>query len=169
MDLPDFTQELTLLNPKEVRLRRETSSDVTLERADGTTYRRVKATQPFPLSAETRLISLRDENDQEIGLLPDLRALDPASREVLEEELAKRYFLPQIEAIEDLKSNMGVMSWEVQTDRGPRHFEVRGRDDIRYLPGRRLLLRDVDGNRYEIPDYRALDARSLDLLEQFVV
>jgi len=38
-----------------------------------------------------------------------------------------------------------------------------------YLPGRRLLLRDVDGNRYEIPNYRALDARSLDLLEQFVV
>ena len=88
---------------------------------------------------------------------------------VLEEELAKRYFLPQIRAVYDLKSHMGVMTWEVETDRGRRQFEVRGRDNVRHLPGSRLVLRDVDGNRYEISDYRALDAKSLDLLEQFVV
>jgi|YNPNPStandDraft_1061719.scaffolds.fasta_scaffold15862_2 hypothetical protein len=169
MDLPDFTQELTLLDPKEIRLRRETSGEVTLTLADGTTYRRVQALQPFPLSAESRLISLRDENDQEIGQLPDLRELDPDSRKVLEEELSKRYFMPQIRVIEDLKTNMGVMSWRVQTDRGPRRFEVRSRDDIRYLPHGRILLRDVDGNRYEIPNYRTLDPRSRDFLERDIV
>lgn len=169
MKLPDYLQELTLLDPREVTLRRETSGEVTLTLADGTVYRRIQAVQPFPLSAETRLISLRDENDQEIGQLPDYRDLDPDSRKVLEEELTKRYFMPRIEVIEDLKVNMGVMSWQVQTDRGPRRFEVRSRDDIRYLPHGRILLRDVDGNRYEIPNYWSLDPRSLDLVEQFVV
>ena len=120
MKLPDFTSELALLKPLEVTLRRETSGSVTLELAEGTVHRRVQFAPTFPLSAETRLISLRDEDDQEIGLLPDLQEMDPASRQILEEELAKRYFLPQIQAVHGLQSQMGVMSWEVETDRGPR-------------------------------------------------
>jgi len=43
---------------------------------------------------------------------------------------------------------------------------VRERTDIRRLRGRRVVMTDTTGMKYEIPDWRALDLRSQELLEQ---
>lgn len=52
------------------------------------------------------------------------------------------------------------------TDRGDRIFDVQSRNtDIHLLDGGRILIRDADNNRYEIPDYRKLSKKSYNLLE----
>jgi len=60
-----------------------------------------------------------------------------------------------------------VLSLEVDTDRGGRAFEVGTREQIRWLPTGRLLLRDLDGNRYELPGLRDLDPQSRLLAETY--
>ena len=56
--------------------------------------------------------------------------------------------------------------WQVETDRGPRTFEIRSsRRDMRVLSAGRILIRDADGNLYEVPDYRQLDPQSRALVE----
>ena len=61
-----------------------------------------------------------------------------------------------------------MISWDVETDRGPHHFDMRDRDDVRLVAGNRLLIIDADGNRYEVPDYSRLDSRSRGILEQLL-
>ncbi len=124
----------------------------------------VRVRRVFPLS-ESQVVAFCDRNGEEIGVLWDPSGLDPASRQVLEQELERAYFVPRITKIKSIKDDYGVSKWDVETDRGPRRFDVGSRYDIRILPGRRLLIRDLDGNRYEIPDFEMLDADSRDLLE----
>jgi hypothetical protein len=57
----------------------------------------------------------------------------------------------------------------VETDRGRRVFELHSsRRDIRVLPGGRVLVRDADGNLYEIPDVRRLDVASHAFVEDYI-
>jgi len=68
--------------------------------------------------------------------------------------------------IQDIKEEFGIVTWDVQTDRGPRRYIVRGlRDNVHEQSDFRLMVTDVDGNRFEIPDYTVLDARSRAKLE----
>lgn len=126
----------------------------------------VKPVRNFPIQARDNMISLLDENDNEIAILTTVNRLDHKSREALEAELAKRYFIPVIHAIHHVEGRFGITRWFVTTDKGERVFDVRERSDVRYYPGRRIVIRDADGNLYEIPDYAKLDMRSRILLEE---
>ena len=66
----------------------------------------------------------------------------------------KRWELVRVLEITD---DFGIQRWEVETDRGPRVFEVRSREDLRWLHPGHLIVRDVDGNRYEIKRFDDLD------------
>jgi len=128
-------------------------------------YEQVKPVRCFTHTLPDQYISLCDANGKEIGLIEDLKALPPASRQLLQEELEKRYFVPEIVRIHRLTSRHGVTSWQVETDRGARAFEVRSRDDIRRLPNGLILITEIDGNRFRISRRSHLDARSQGLLE----
>ena len=65
--------------------------------------------------------------------------------------------MPKIMRINRLKEYHGVMKFDVETERGRREFETRYKEDIRRLTGGRVVIKDADGNRYEIEDYRKLD------------
>ena len=69
----------------------------------------------------------------------------------------------------DVKDEFGHLYWDVETDHGFRKFVTRARDEGIYpIGGRRLLIVDMTGNRYEIEDYHRLDARSLRFLEPYI-
>ena len=98
-----------------------------------------------------------------------LNALDAESGGVLAAELERTYFRPEITAVHAITEQYHVPTWQVDTDRGPRRFEIRSsRRDIRIMPHCRILIRDADGNHYEIPDYRRLDQASRALVENQV-
>ena len=66
-----------------------------------------------------------------------------------------------------MREEFGATYWTVETDRGRREFVVRHmRDNAHYLSATRLLITDVDGNRFEVPDMSKLDSESYDLLSR---
>ncbi len=157
---------LKLVTPKQVRFWHDEEGRFWVEIAGEGKFANVKPIRNFPIQARDRLISLLDETNQEIAILTTVHGLDPQSREALERELEKRYFVPRIQAIHHIEGRFGITRWFVTTDRGERVFDVRERSDVRYYPGRRVVIRDADGNLYEIPDYNQLDPYSRVLLEE---
>lgn len=128
-------------------------------------YHGVTVRRAFPISGADQMLVFQDRDGNEIGMLLDAWQLDPASRQALEEELQLAYFVPRITRIIELKDEYGLRSWEVETDKGPRHFYTQSRYDVRLVGKGRYFIRDVDGNRYEIPDITALDPKSRSKLD----
>jgi hypothetical protein len=149
----------------QVTLRRpENSKHMTLT-VNGHTHTISRIASAFPLSSAMKDIAFFDEEGEEIGMMREGISLDEESKRILREELEKSYFMPGIESIESMEENLGVASWTVQTDKGERTFEVRDpRRNVRKIGNGRVIVKDVDGNRYEIPNWYRLDRKSLALL-----
>src|SRR5437660_1316545 len=125
----------------------------------------VKPVRALPITEPDAWIGLMDEDGKTVHMVRALTELDPDSREVLTHELDRLYFLPKVRQIHQVTEEYGVLRVVVDTDRGARTFEVRTREHIRFLPNGRILLRDLDGNRYEIPAIGDLDLGSQTLAE----
>jgi len=126
----------------------------------------VRPARVFPISGSADYVSFLDRDDKEVLLLKHPSDLDPESRRVLEEEMGRAYFVPKITYVYEIEDSHGAARWEVETDRGYRVFDVRDREDVRVIGGRRVLLQDADGNRFEIDDLRELDAHSQRLVDK---
>jgi hypothetical protein len=166
----DLSTELKVLNPETARLGRDDLRRLVIKTQNGAgeteTFEDVRLVRSFPLTCPDRWIGVTDSEGRHLGMIAALDQLDEATRALVDEELEKRYFIPTISRVVSFKIKMGVHSWDVISNRGPRRFDVRERDDYRPLKNNRLIIRDVDGNRYEIEDYLALDARTIDQIEQ---
>lgn len=126
-----------------------------------------RLTRYFPWSVPEGFVSVRTSDGREAAMLADLDSLDPGSRALLDAELRDKAFNPKLLRILDFKHEFGISSIEAQTDRGPVIFQFRGRQDIRLLSPTRALIRDVDGNTYELPDFDRLDPGSRALLGRY--
>lgn len=156
-----------LLDPKRIRFSREPKQALQLTIQDERSYSKIRIVRAFPLAHPDRYVAFLDEKDEEIGMVKDPRELDSQSRKIVEEELDKRYLVSIIEKIRSIRTDFGTTYWDVDTDRGRRDFVTqRVQDNVIRLGERRLLLIDVDGNRFEIPDYLSLDKKSAGLLDE---
>ena len=132
-------------------------------------YPRIKIVRAAPLSYTDRYISILDDKDVEICMIDDLSEVDADTRALIEEELEKRYLTSIVKEVISIRAEYGTSYWEVETDRGNRDFVVQNVSENAQWPGaRRLLLIDVDGNRFEIPDLDTLDDRSRKLVENLM-
>lgn len=137
----------------------------------GKEYPRIAVHRCFPYSDPDVYISIREpEGDgREIGLIGNLRALPRETQEMLEEQMALRYFAPKIQRIHDIKEEYGYSYWDATTDKGRCRFTVRmGSGSVYAIGPNRYLVNDLDGNRFEIPDLYALSAREIKKLDLFI-
>jgi hypothetical protein len=158
------TEEVKLLEPRKVRIYWNGFNELTLE-YEGRRYENISVLKAFPLSASTSYIALIDQEDKEIGMIEELHLLPDESRRVLEEELSRRYVIPKIIRVLEVDEIFGMPIWRVVTDRGVRTIELKSRNDAKLLPSGRVIIKDMDGNRYEIPNFWEMDSRSRGLLE----
>lgn len=129
-------------------------------------YGRVSVLRAFPLSYETLYLSIRDSEQKEIGMIRDIIEYEGEERRFIEEELERRYFLPTIQVIHQVRQEFGYYHWIVETDRGEKTFISRkDSSQVIQLPNGRVIVLDVDGNRYEIKDYKTLDTKSFKQIE----
>lgn len=124
-------------------------------------YANVSVLRIFPLSQTDRYLSVRDGKNNEVGIITDLRELDRWSQRLINDALERRYVIPVISQITEVRERFGTVEWQVETDRGPRRFTTRNTREhsMQPSPGR-FLLTDVDGNRYDVRDLDALDSAS---------
>lgn len=149
------------LDPDTLTFTRSEVGTVRLEIRKEACYLRVVVRRLMPLSNPNQYISLAADEDTEIGILVNPLELDSKSLEILQAELDKRYFTPTIQKVYRVKEQFSIHEWEVETERGRVTFLVRGlNQNIKQVPPARLFVTDVRGNRYDIPDYRELDAQS---------
>lgn len=129
-------------------------------------YTRVKVVRAAPLTEPDRYFCILDIKDEAICMVTQLTDLEDASRPLVYEELDKRYLTAQIRKIVSLQNEYGVTYWTVETDRGDREFVAKSvAENAQWLSDTRLMIFDVDGNRFEVIDMTALDRRSQAFLE----
>jgi len=157
------------LEGRDVRLFRDEAGHVRATVRGDRSVVRPALLRAFPITAPDRLIELREEQGDSVGMLRDLAGLDEASRGLAEESLRERYLVPVVSEVRGLRRELGTWVWDVVTDRCERTCMMKSpRDDIRRLPGGLLRVKDVDGNSFEIASVDALDTRSRQLLGKVV-
>lgn len=167
--LPSENDEFTIryLEPEQTRVTRSPMGSARLEISDEVCYPRIVVRRLYPLSDPTRYVSLWFGEDIEIGIVRDPRDCDAETRRILDEELAKRYLTPVIRRIRKVKERFGVHDWSVETSHGDLSFSVRGlHDNLKQIPPNRIIVTDVRGNRYDIPDVAALDPHSVSQIQR---
>jgi hypothetical protein len=164
-DTYDLMQTLDILEPTAMSVQRDPAQGLILSVEGRGQWTGVSVEPCYPLTLPGRFLALRDAEDEEIGLLEDIDHLDPESKSAMAEELAKQHFIPVITRVEDIGREFHIPVWQVETDRGPRRLELKARHDARRLPGRRIYVRDAEGNGYLIPNVDELDDASRALIE----
>ena len=128
----------------------------------------VRLRQCFPWSEPHRHLSLRDDEECEVVFVEDPALLEPESRRALERALAVAGFVLEVTRVVEIEEEVEIRQWTVETMHGPRSFQTHLDDWPRVLPGGALLIRDVAGDLYRLPEPRELDRKSRELLWAFV-
>ncbi|MCO5101040.1 MAG: DUF1854 domain-containing protein [Burkholderiaceae bacterium] len=149
-------------------LSRDAFGRLVLREADGSCHAGVVPVRAFPISAPDDGVSLLGTDGRERLWIEHLSALDDAPRDLVEEELAAREFVPQIRTIHRVSSFFTPSTWYVATDRGETSFVLRGEEAIRRLTRNMLLIADENGVHYLVRDVDALDPASRKLLDRFM-
>lgn len=152
--------EIRYLSPETAVFERTAGGFLSLTLGDER-YSRVFLYRSFPFTLSDEYISVRDKEGKEIGLIRRIGDFPAEAQALITEELERRYFTPVITKIRNVKEEFGYTYWDVETDSGPRRFTVKeSHHNIVLLGPEHLLIVDVDGNRFEIPDCTALDSQS---------
>ena len=152
-----------------MQLVRNTHGRLVLTLADGTVFEAVVPVRAFPIAAPNEGLSLIAADGKEALWVSRMVDLQPEHRQLIEQDLAVREFVPTIERILKVSSYSTPSTWDLQTDRGLTQMVLKAEEDIRKLAGRtKLQITGQDGVQYRIPDSNRLDRHSRKLLERFL-
>ena len=115
----------------------------------------------FPITGLTKYIALLDNEGNEIAVIRNIDDLMPESKKVVENCLREYYMIPRITRFIKMSERFKIWMWTAETDKGTCTFEIRNHlTAIKPLYDGRVLIKDANDNRYEIPDVNALDNKS---------
>lgn len=161
---------LRYLTPETAAFTRTEGGFVSLK-VEGEEYSRVQVVRMFPFSEPGKYISIRtaEETSKEIGVIERLETFPEDVQKMLGEQLALRYFTPIITKIYQIKDEYGFAYFDVDTDRGHCRFVIRmGGNAVVHLSDTRIIISDIDENRFEIPDVSKLTIKEQKKLDLFL-
>jgi hypothetical protein len=150
------------------RLERDSFGRLVFSSPDGEMHEGVVPVRAFPIAAPDSGIALVSADGRELAWIDRLSDLPAANRELIEEELASREFLPRIRRIAHVSTFASPSTWQVDTDRGPATLVLKGEEDIRRVSQSTLIIADAHGVQFLIRDLQALDKASRKLLDRFL-
>jgi Domain of unknown function (DUF1854) len=149
------------MDPADLKLFYQPKERLRLTVGEEKSYLTVKPAWAAPISRPKAYLALLDGKGEEIAMLPDPRALPADSWAAVQRELRQRNLTARVTAVAHARQEFGATYWTVETDRGGREFVTQNlQENALWFSDTHLVLMDVDGNRFEIPDVAALDARS---------
>lgn len=112
-----------------------------------------------PMSYPGKYLALIDAKDNEIVMFTEPeKELSDENWAVVQRDLERRYLNGFVLEIIEAKTVFGYTYWTVVTDRGKKDFVTMSlQENAQWLNPTHLILNDVDGNRFEIPDINKLD------------
>ncbi len=170
----DDIAEMRVLTDGELTFTRTPGGFLSLRIGENEEYKRVAIQRAYPLSKPNQYITVREvnekrENGKEIGVIPDLNKLSDDKIEMINEDLNLRYYTPRVLQVLSLKDEYGYIYMDVKCTAGLKKITVpNGSSNFVRISEERVLIIDMDGNRFEIPDYTLLDKRSIRLLETVI-
>jgi len=136
---------------------------------DGGEEQRVLLHRLFPYDEKDAYISVLDTESNELGMILSLNDFEGESRSALEAELARKYYVRKIIGVASVKDRHGFTYWTVRTEDGEAEFTLHDTYKSIYRIGNdRLIITDVDGNRYSIESVAALDGASYKRIELYL-
>ena len=135
---------------------------------NGERHEGVTPVRAFPIAAPNEGLSLVNYEGHEVGWVDHIADLPPAIGRLIEEELASREFVPEIERITEVSSFACPSTWQLLTNRGKTELVLKGEEDIRRLSQTRLLIADSHGIQFLVRDLTQLDRQSRKLLDRFL-
>ena len=137
-------------------------------------YSRVSLRRALPMGNPLEYISVADNENKEIGMLRAIQELSGEQLSIVTDELNCRYYCPEIADVRSVKDKLGYVYMElVLHGTGGRKPEkscaVKDvNKNIRLLDDDRLLIFDVEGNRYLIRSLEALSPKTRKRLEPYL-
>ena len=136
---------------------------------DGVSQRAFLCRQ-FPFDLEWEFVSVMNAESDEIGIIRRLDDFGEETRELLRAELLRKYYSPAIERILSVKERYGFSYWKVIcAGEGEVSFTLRDTyRSIIHAGEEKVILLDVNGNRFHIPDVTLLDRKSYKKIELYL-
>lgn len=163
--MPDST---TPTVPATFDLQQDAWGHLVLIDAEGKRHERVAPVRGFPLSDPGKWVSICDASGRELLCISDLAQLAPHVRQVLEDDLSRREFMPVITRIVKASGDTEPCEWDVETDRGPTRFVINSEDDVRRIGPQSGMVVDSHGIRYLIANVDSLDAASRRVVQAYL-
>jgi hypothetical protein len=155
---------LVFLEPKKLHFFKH-GATLRLTIEDDRCFMKVGVMRAFPFSDPEKFLSVRDGAEKEVGMIVNPAELTEENRRLITEDLERRYLVPVVSRIVSAKERFGSVEWVMETDRGVCRFTTQNlrENSQRPAPGR-IVLSDVDGNRYDIRKIEGLSQQSQELL-----
>jgi hypothetical protein len=123
----------------------------------------------FPFDSPDEFISVLDKEGKEYGVIRNIFDFSGEDADIINEFLSRKYLCPEITKIKSLKERLGYSYWETETDKGDMSFSMHDTyRNIARISDTRLVLTDVDGNRFSIKDVLTLDRKSYRKIELYL-
>ena len=129
----------------------------------------------FPLEYDSEYLSVRTENyarsdkNEEIGIIKNLKEYSKEQQEIVNRELDKRYFIPEITQVLSIEEEFANSMWNVKTTAGDVEFTVNDMGaNLLKLGDNKIMLTDVFGNRYIIPDVTKIGDKAMAVIEIWI-
>ena len=136
---------------------------------NGETFDRVILKRALPFRFPDEYICITDVEKKELGIIEDIGVFPEEQRVLIREELALRYFCPEITEILSIKEKMGQFYFDVKIGEIKKSFTVKDiSKNIRAHGDDVVDISDVDGNRFRIPDFKNINAKSRRKLEPYI-
>ena len=126
----------------------------------------------LPFRYDEEYLSVRTQHgertgkDKEIGLLRAISGLSEPQREIVRDELKRRYFMPEVLKVLNVTEEYGHSTWTVETDAGRREFTVNDMAaNLLRLDGNRVILTDLFGCRYLFKDITKMGEKTMRIVE----
>ncbi|MBQ5942138.1 MULTISPECIES: DUF1854 domain-containing protein [unclassified Massilia] len=150
------------------QLRRDSFGKLVITLESGEEHVGVIPVRAFPIQAPTKGISLVRDGGKEVAWIDDLLDVPEQIRNLVQEEIEGREFIPEILHIRDVSSFATPCTWFVKTDRGETEFVLKVDEDIRRVGEASLLVADSHGINFLVRDMYRIDKHSRKILDRFL-
>ncbi len=134
-----------------------------------TVYERVNLHRMFPFNIPYKYVSILNTDSEEIGIISDLSLFDKETEIILKNELERKYYVCELNALISVKDRFGFSYWKAKGIDGEIAFTIKDVHSSVRLDGLgNILISDIDGNRYSLPSVDKLDSKSKKLIELYL-